>query len=161
MITGQTVMLSVVKSCCRLHCKCGQSRSGVPRVRVGQFLATLVWGEIEFGATWTTRFYPRFSIELTKSTGYFPKPFSASAGTFASRRTTTKSSFGIEYTVECPYCNKRFKFLPMTRSSMSTRHIFRTSALPLGSSRSGFNPSCGLMECQLVISGRHGPMNGD
>ena len=61
-------------------------------------------------------FEPRFPIELTKSTGYFAKPFSTSAGTFTSRRTPRKSSFGIEYTVECPYCNKRFK-----RSSYDTK----------------------------------------
>jgi predicted nucleotidyltransferase component of viral defense system len=61
-------------------------------------------------------FEPRFPIELTKSSGYFTKPFSSSAGTFTSRRTARKSSFGIEYTVECPYCNKRFK-----RSSYDTK----------------------------------------
>ena len=61
-------------------------------------------------------FEPRFPIELTKSTGYFAKSFSTSAGTFTSRRTAKKSSFGIEYTVECPYCNKRFK-----RSSYDTK----------------------------------------
>ncbi len=61
-------------------------------------------------------FEPRFPIELTKSTGYFAKPFSTSAGTLTSRRTPRKSSFGIEYTVECPYCNKRFK-----RSSYDTK----------------------------------------
>jgi len=49
-------------------------------------------------------FEPRFPIELTKSTGYFAKPFSSdSAGTFGSRRTSSRG-----YTVECPYCNKRF-----------------------------------------------------
>jgi len=61
-------------------------------------------------------FDPRFPIELTKSPGYFAKPFSTSADTFTSRRTPRKSSFGIEYTVECPYCNKRFK-----RSSYDTK----------------------------------------
>jgi len=61
-------------------------------------------------------FDPRFPIELAKSTGYFAKPFSSSAGTFASHRARRKSSFGIEYTVECPYCNKRFK-----RSSYDTK----------------------------------------
>jgi predicted nucleotidyltransferase component of viral defense system len=62
-------------------------------------------------------FNPRFPIELTKSTGYFARPFSTSTGTFTSRRTLPrKSSFGIEYTVECPYCNKRFK-----RSSYDTK----------------------------------------
>lgn len=61
-------------------------------------------------------FEPRFPIELTKSTGYFARPFSSSAGTFASHRAPRKSSFGIEYTVECPYCNKGFK-----RSSYDTK----------------------------------------
>lgn len=54
-------------------------------------------------------FEPRFPIELTKSTGYFAKPFSSgSAGTFGSRRTSSSASFSTGYTVECPYCNKRF-----------------------------------------------------
>lgn len=61
-------------------------------------------------------FDPRFPIELTKSTGYFAKPLSTLGGTFTSRRTSKRSSFGIEYTVECPYCNKRFK-----RSSYDTK----------------------------------------
>jgi len=61
-------------------------------------------------------FEPRFPIELIKSTGYFTKPFSNSAGMFRSRRAARKSSSGIEYTVECPYCNKRFK-----RSSYDTK----------------------------------------
>ena len=62
-------------------------------------------------------FNPRFPIELTKSTGYFAKPFSTSASTFTSHRTPLrKSSFDIEYTVECPYCSKRFK-----RSSYDTK----------------------------------------
>jgi predicted nucleotidyltransferase component of viral defense system len=55
-------------------------------------------------------FEPRFPIELTKSTGYFAKPFSsASTGVFRSRRASSRANLGIEYTVECPYCNKRFK----------------------------------------------------
>ena len=55
-------------------------------------------------------FEPRFPIELTKSSGYFGKPyFSGSGNTLASRRAPTRTTFGIEYTVECPYCNKRFK----------------------------------------------------
>jgi hypothetical protein len=74
-----------------------------------------IWGNLD------REIYPRFSIELTKSTGYLAKPFSTSAGRFASRRAATKSRFGIEYTVGCPYCSKRFKCLPMTRSSMSTK----------------------------------------
>jgi predicted nucleotidyltransferase component of viral defense system len=55
-------------------------------------------------------FEPRFPIELTKSTGYFAKPFSSSGtGAFGARRASSRTNFGIEYTVECPYCNKRFK----------------------------------------------------
>lgn len=54
-------------------------------------------------------FEPHFPIELTKSGGYFAKPFpSGSSRTFATHR-TTKNALGIECTVECPYCNKRFK----------------------------------------------------
>ncbi len=55
-------------------------------------------------------FEPRFPIELTKSGGYFGKPtFSNSGvGTFTSRRTPRSSGLGMQYTVECPYCNKRF-----------------------------------------------------
>jgi len=56
-------------------------------------------------------FEPRFPVELTKSGGYFGKPYfsGADVGTFTSRRVTTRSAFAMEYTVECPYCNKRFK----------------------------------------------------
>jgi predicted nucleotidyltransferase component of viral defense system len=51
-------------------------------------------------------FEPRFPIELTKSSGYFAKPFSGSG---SSTQRTRKTAVGNEYTVECPYCNKRFK----------------------------------------------------
>ena len=55
-------------------------------------------------------FKPRFPIELTKSSGYFARPFSSGgAGTFSSRRVSSRASYRTEYTVECPYCNKRFK----------------------------------------------------
>ena len=55
-------------------------------------------------------FEPRFPIELTKSSGYFAKPFSSGrTGSFGPRRVSSRTNFGIEYTVECPYCNKRFK----------------------------------------------------
>jgi predicted nucleotidyltransferase component of viral defense system len=56
-------------------------------------------------------FEPRFSIELTKSGGYFSKPYFAGAGVgnFASRRVSRSSGLSKNYTVECPYCNKRFK----------------------------------------------------
>ena len=63
-------------------------------------------------------FQPRFPMELTKSVGYFgASSFSRpGAGTFTSRRTSRSFGLGIEYTVECPYCNKRFK-----RSKYDTR----------------------------------------
>jgi hypothetical protein len=55
-------------------------------------------------------FEPRFPIELTKSSGYFVRPFSSgSAGGFGSPGASSRDKFGIEYVVECPYCNKRFK----------------------------------------------------
>jgi predicted nucleotidyltransferase component of viral defense system len=57
-------------------------------------------------------FEPRFPIELAKSGGYFGKQYFSGpgVGTFASRRAPRRSTgFSMEYTVECPYCNKRFK----------------------------------------------------
>lgn len=56
-------------------------------------------------------FEPRFPIELAKSSGYFGKPYfsSSSVGTFPTRRASRGSGQSIEYTVECPYCHKRFK----------------------------------------------------
>jgi len=57
-------------------------------------------------------FEPRFPIELTKSTGFFGTPyFSGSRASVPGypRATRTKSSSAMEYTVECPYCDKRFK----------------------------------------------------
>jgi predicted nucleotidyltransferase component of viral defense system len=57
-------------------------------------------------------FEPRFHVELTKSSGYFGDPhFSGSRSPRAPvfRQPKPKASYGIEYTVECPYCNKRFK----------------------------------------------------
>ncbi len=56
-------------------------------------------------------FEPRLPIELTKSGGYFGKRdfSSARVATFASRRPASRSAFSVEYTVECPYCSKRFK----------------------------------------------------
>ncbi len=53
-------------------------------------------------------FEPRFPIELTKSGGYFGKPFSGGVGSFGSRRVSRSSGLSKDYTVECPYCNKRF-----------------------------------------------------
>jgi predicted nucleotidyltransferase component of viral defense system len=61
-------------------------------------------------------FEPRFPIELTKSGGYFGKPFGAGAGNFVSRRVANSSGLSKDYTVECPYCNKRFR-----RSTYDTR----------------------------------------
>jgi predicted nucleotidyltransferase component of viral defense system len=57
-------------------------------------------------------FEPRFPVELTKSSGYFGSPFTSSprSSSFTSQRTRRpKTSPGIEFTVECPYCNKRFR----------------------------------------------------
>ena len=55
-------------------------------------------------------FEPRFPIELTKSAGYFGQTdFSrAGIGTFASRHTPRGSRSVMQYTIVCPYCNKRF-----------------------------------------------------
>lgn len=57
-----------------------------------------------------TTFEPRYPIELTKSTGYFARPFSSG------RRTTSLSTSEYLYMVECPYCGKRFK-----RKKMNTK----------------------------------------
>jgi hypothetical protein len=57
-------------------------------------------------------FEPRFPIELTKSSGYFGASYfsgSRSSGFNTTRPAKQTRSFGVEYTVECPYCNKRFK----------------------------------------------------
>jgi hypothetical protein len=58
-------------------------------------------------------FEPRFPIELAKSSGYFGKPFSSGAriGSFTARQRSPSFSSAMQYTVECPYCNKRFKRL--------------------------------------------------
>jgi predicted nucleotidyltransferase component of viral defense system len=64
-------------------------------------------------------FEPRYPIELTKSAGYFGNPYfstSRASGYTAPRAKRAQTSFGNEYTVECPYCNKRFK-----RSSYDTK----------------------------------------
>lgn len=54
-------------------------------------------------------FEPRFPVELTKSGGYFARPYFSGSRvrTFSSRRTS--SAFARQYTLECPYCNKRFQ----------------------------------------------------
>jgi len=64
-------------------------------------------------------FEPRFPVELTKSTGYFGTPYFSGSRAAASaypRATRPRSTFGTEYTVECPYCSKRFK-----RSTFDTK----------------------------------------
>ena len=61
-------------------------------------------------------FEPRFSIELTKSGGYFGKSYFGGVDAFASRRVSKSTGLSMDYTVECPYCNKRFK-----RSKYDTR----------------------------------------
>jgi len=61
-------------------------------------------------------FEPRYPIELTKSDGgYFGRPNFGSPTSksllrpASSPRKQKSSGFGIDYTVECPYCGKRFK----------------------------------------------------
>lgn len=56
-------------------------------------------------------FEPRFPIELTKAGEYFSKPFFSGtrSRTTTTRRSTGRSYFTTVYTVECPYCRKRFK----------------------------------------------------
>jgi predicted nucleotidyltransferase component of viral defense system len=60
-------------------------------------------------------FEPRFPIELTKSGGYFGKQDFSRIGTrfgmMRSRPATSRraSSSSFEYTIACPYCNRRFK----------------------------------------------------
>jgi len=74
-------------------------------------------------------FAPRYPVEFTKTgVGYFSKPFPASpraASTifrsakpqFSFKKPRTKGySFGMTYTIECPYCGKKFK-----RSKFDTR----------------------------------------
>lgn len=61
-------------------------------------------------------FEPRYPIELSKNDGgYFGKPYFGSQPkppllrpTLAPRRHKS-ANYGMEYTVECPYCGKRFK----------------------------------------------------
>jgi len=66
------------------------------------------------------KFEPQFAIELSKAgdsdnVGYFARPFgSARPRVRASRRPRARS--GPSYTVQCPYCSKRF-----TRKKPSTR----------------------------------------
>ena len=66
-------------------------------------------------------FEPRYPIELAKGDGgYFGRPFSSSSTPRnfqepASRRPSAPS-YGLTYTIECPYCGKRFK-----RNSFNTK----------------------------------------
>lgn len=61
------------------------------------------------------KFEPRFAVELSKagehpSKGYFGSPFGrARASRSATPRPRTRFNFGLTYTIECPYCGKRFK----------------------------------------------------
>jgi predicted nucleotidyltransferase component of viral defense system len=62
-------------------------------------------------------FEPRFEIELTKSYGgssYFGTPFSAQR--VSKPKKIASFSTDMEYTIECSYCNKRFK-----RKTMDTK----------------------------------------
>lgn len=69
------------------------------------------------------KFEPRYPIELSKSDGgYFGRPYFGSSPSPSILRTTrsprgkNSSGYGMNYTVECPYCGKRFK-----RTSYDTR----------------------------------------
>ncbi len=63
-------------------------------------------------------FEPRFPMELAKAGGYFSTPNFATQTFRTSTHTRSKgtSSFGMSYTVECPYCGKTFK-----RNKLDTR----------------------------------------
>jgi len=56
-------------------------------------------------------FEPRYPIELAKAGGYFSSPQFATSTfrTPAPKRSVRSSSFGVTYTVRCPYCDKKFK----------------------------------------------------
>jgi len=56
-------------------------------------------------------FEPRFPIELSKAGGYFGKrDFSASSfRSTAPKKTFDRQRSGLTYTIECPYCGKKFK----------------------------------------------------
>ena len=67
-----------------------------------------------------TSFEPRYAVELSKAgdsdnVGYFGQPFGTSRPRRSRARKTLVRS-GPTYTVQCPYCNKRF-----TRKRASTR----------------------------------------
>ena len=67
-------------------------------------------------------FSPQFPIELSKAgesfgPSYFARPFSSSSGTGTrARRASSRSSFGLSYTIVCSVCDKSFK-----RSSYDTK----------------------------------------
>jgi predicted nucleotidyltransferase component of viral defense system len=60
-------------------------------------------------------FDPRYPIELSKAGEYFGKPYFTTAPTRTIARAPSQprrralSGYGMTYTVECPYCQKRFK----------------------------------------------------
>ncbi len=58
-------------------------------------------------------FEPRFPIELAKAGEYFCKPFFSSSPSRVSSghrpRNFRSSSFSTSYTLECPYCGKKFR----------------------------------------------------
>jgi predicted nucleotidyltransferase component of viral defense system len=76
-------------------------------------------------------FDPRYAVELSKagdsdSVGYFGQPFGSSSRRSALRRPRIRT--GPTYTIQCPYCNKRF-----TRKKPSTR---------LSKHKDGFGNQC-------------------
>jgi predicted nucleotidyltransferase component of viral defense system len=83
--------------------------------RSGPGIKTFFHHEIEELSTTEESFEPRYEIELSKAgeahkKGYFGKAFGsagASGRRIAAFRPATR--FAASYTVECPYCQKRFK----------------------------------------------------
>lgn len=73
-------------------------------------------------ASTDVKFEPRFPIELAKAGEYFGKPYFGSGTATAKKRGSfvpsgkQRSAFGVIYTIECPYCRKRFK-----RSALDTK----------------------------------------
>ncbi|OQW34776.1 MAG: hypothetical protein A4E19_17825 [Nitrospira sp. SG-bin1] len=94
--------------------------------RSGPGIKSFISGNVQSIKLTEQSFEPRFPIELGGTGGYFgTTPFSSqtsrtsavdsssrrrqSSSSFRSSRKKTASPLGLTYTVQCPYCNKRFK----------------------------------------------------
>ena len=95
-------------------------RSGGSSGQVG--IKSFTVDKVQSVALTDEEFDPRFPIELSKAGEYFGKPYFASGSTSVPARSSRPtrrpqpSAYGLTYTVECPYCQKRFK-----RSSFDTK----------------------------------------